>query len=181
MRGTTAFFLAGLFLAAGASGASARDTILSFDGMATVAHPFLAGDNNPVGGLNGGGRPWVVDDASGRLDSDGTLRVRVTGLIIPASEGPQFGINPVPFFRAAVSCNLGRAGFDVVLTDNGAEVMIGDPRNGDARIEAKLDLPSPCLAPIVFVTSNTGAWFAVTGNSSAPDPEMAQSGGAGHR
>jgi hypothetical protein len=26
-----------------------------------------------------------------------------------------------------------------------------------------LELPSPCLAPIVFVTSPGGAWFAVTG------------------
>jgi hypothetical protein len=177
MRGTTVFFLAGLFLAAGAGGASARDTVLSFDGMATVSGQFL-GAANPVGGLNGGGRPWVVEDAGGRLDSDGTLRVRVTGLIIPATEGPQFGINPVPFFRAAVSCNRGRDQFDVVLTDNGPEVMIGDPRNGDARIEAKLDLPSPCLAPIVFVTSNTGAWFAVTGKG-GPDAEMAENGGPG--
>ena len=26
-----------------------------------------------------------------------------------------------------------------------------------------LALPSPCLAPIVFVASPTGSWFAVTG------------------
>jgi hypothetical protein len=38
---------------------------------------------------------------------------------------------------------------------------------GDARIEATLTLPTPCVAPIVFVTSGTGAppgsWFAATG------------------
>jgi hypothetical protein len=49
------------------------------------------------------------------------------------------------------------------MTTNGAEVMIGDPTNGNAKIEEELDLPDPCLAPIVFVTSPTGSWFAVTG------------------
>ena len=34
---------------------------------------------------------------------------------------------------------------------------------GDAEIEAAIELPSPCIAPIVFVTSPGGAWFAVTG------------------
>jgi hypothetical protein len=171
MRQAAVLILGGLLLASGTAAAGERDTVLSFDGMATVSGRFLGGAN-PVGGLNGGGLPWVVEDANGRLDSDGTLRVRVTGLIIPASAGR--GFNPVPFFQAAVSCNMGGDDFKVTLTNNGAEVMIGDPRNGDARIEAKLDLPSPCLAPIVFVTSNTGAaWFAVTGTNGATDADVA--------
>jgi hypothetical protein len=41
--------------------------------------------------------------------------------------------------------------------------MIGNPRNGDAKIEAQLTLPEPCVAPIAFVTSPAGSWFAVTG------------------
>jgi hypothetical protein len=39
--------------------------------------------------------------------------------------------------------------------------------DGDATIKATIDLPDPCVAPIVFVTSGTGAppgnWFATTG------------------
>jgi len=35
---------------------------------------------------------------------------------------------------------------------------------GDSEIDANVKLPSPCIAPIVFVTSPTGAWFAATGN-----------------
>jgi hypothetical protein len=35
--------------------------------------------------------------------------------------------------------------------------------DGDARIRAQIDLPEPCIAPIVFVTSPTNAWFAATG------------------
>jgi hypothetical protein len=36
---------------------------------------------------------------------------------------------------------------------------------GDADINATVSLPSPCIAPIVFVTSPGGAWFAATGSS----------------
>jgi hypothetical protein len=39
--------------------------------------------------------------------------------------------------------------------------------DGDATIKATVDLPDPCVAPIVFVTSGTGPppgnWFAATG------------------
>jgi len=49
-------------------------------------------------------------------------------------------------------------------TANGAEVMIGDPTAGNAKIEARVDLPEPCLAPLVFVTNPGGAWFAVSGS-----------------
>ena len=34
---------------------------------------------------------------------------------------------------------------------------------GDFETEAALGLPSPCIAPIVFVTSPGGAWLAATG------------------
>ena len=37
-------------------------------------------------------------------------------------------------------------------------------KEGDSRIEARVGLPRPCIAPIVFVTSPTGAWFAATGS-----------------
>jgi hypothetical protein len=34
---------------------------------------------------------------------------------------------------------------------------------GNAEIEAQLTLPQPCIAPLIFVTSPGGAWFAATG------------------
>lgn len=140
------------------------DTVLEFDTMTGVSGPFL-GSANPIRDLNGGGAPWVLNRGRGELRSDGDLRVEVEGLIIPASAGQ--GLNPAPFFRAAVSClsvdDAGLQVFHTVFTENGSEVMKGDPTNGDARIEARLDLPNPCIAPIVFVTSPTGSWFATTG------------------
>jgi len=34
---------------------------------------------------------------------------------------------------------------------------------GNSEIRARVKLPEPCIAPIVFVASPTGAWFAATG------------------
>ncbi|HZD54073.1 MAG TPA: hypothetical protein VE175_13570 [Woeseiaceae bacterium] len=146
------------------SGARADGQLIRFGTMFGVDGPFL-GNANPVRELDGGGLPWVVDQAEGRLSADGKLEVLVTGLIIPDSIG--FGFNPAPFFRVAVSClsvdGDGLVSVVNVLTDNGAEVMIGDPEDGNARFNTSVDLPTPCVAPIVFVTSPGGAWFAATG------------------
>ena len=35
---------------------------------------------------------------------------------------------------------------------------------GNADIRARVRLPEPCIAPIVFVASPGGAWFAATGS-----------------
>jgi hypothetical protein len=34
---------------------------------------------------------------------------------------------------------------------------------GDADIEAQIQLPAGCFAPIIFVINPMGRWFAVTG------------------
>ena len=142
-------------------GAWANDGVLEVDTMVGVDGPFL-GNANPIRGVNGAGLPWVLDEAKVELDRDGKLEVEVEGLIIP-----NFGRNPAPFFRAIVSCLSVDAGGNVVtvnvMTTNGAEVMEGDPENGDAKIEADVVLPTPCIAPIVFVTSPGGSWFSATG------------------
>jgi hypothetical protein len=137
--------------------------VLEADTMVGVQGPFL-GTENPVRDVPGGGLPWVLQDAKVELEQDGELEVEVEGLIIPLTG---FGVNPVPFFRAIVSCltidQTGNVAIVNVITANGAEVMIGDPLNGDAKIEEDVDLPTPCIAPIVFVTSPGGAWFSATG------------------
>jgi hypothetical protein len=144
-------------------------TVLEFQTMVGVDGPFLGGAN-PIRGINGGGLPWVLDSAKGELKDDGKLEVEVMGLVIPETDVPPscggVACNPAPYFKAVVSCLTvvdGMAEVNNISTTNGPEVMIGDPKNGDAKIEAVLDLSEPCLAPIVFVTNPGGAWFAVTG------------------
>jgi hypothetical protein len=113
----------------------------------------------------------VLRQASGFLSTDGLLIVRVRGLVldprfVPAPNG---GTNPVPSFMAIVS------GFSTDLANpvNLQTGLFPATQDGSADIVARLSLPHPFFAPIVFVTSlpislTPGApaaprWFAVTG------------------
>ncbi len=137
--------------------------MLEFDTMVAVVEPFT-GPVNPIRGLNGGGLPWEIEAAKGKLGEDGKLEVEVRGLVL-ARRAPvppeRQGINPSPLFRAIVSCRtimLGVPMIQNVLTGTFPATV-----TGDSQIEETLSLPSPCFAPIIFVTNPGGAWFAVTG------------------
>ena len=52
-----------------------------------------------IRGINGGGVPWVIGSAHGRLRADGRLTVEVEGLVVASS-----GANPAATFKAIVSC-----------------------------------------------------------------------------
>jgi hypothetical protein len=137
-------------------------TILAFDRMATVVEP-LTGSAHPVRGLNGGGLPWELASGRGELRADGRLEVDVRGLVLAPRDPvppPMHGTNPVGQFRGAVNCLTPEApdAGETVLTD-----PVAATPEGNARIEARLTLPEPCIAPIVFVTAASGAWFATTG------------------
>jgi hypothetical protein len=71
------------------------------------------------------------------------------------------GTNPIPQFKAIVSCQTIVGGTAAVANDSTPAVAASS--TGDAEIDATVALPSPCFAPIVFVTSAGGAWFAATG------------------
>ena len=144
-----------------AVGSKGKD-ILEFDVMTPVVEPFT-GPAHAIRGVPGGGLPWELDRARGDLRSDGRLDIRVEGLVLarraPVPPNLQ-GTNPIPQFRGAVNC-LTPASPDVgetVFTDR-----VPATPTGDATIRGNLDLPEPCVAPIVFVTSPDGAWFATTG------------------
>jgi hypothetical protein len=142
-------------------------TVLKFSTMAPVTEPFV-GTANPVRGVAGGGLPWVLTAASGSLKRDGHLTVTVRGLVL-ASQAPVppklQGINPFPDFRALVSCQSIGAGTTATVVNVSTGDFKADP-HGDSNIHATVSLPSPCIAPIVFVTGPTGVdvWFAVTGS-----------------
>jgi hypothetical protein len=146
----------GVAFAASAGGNSAK--VLKFERMAPVVAPFT-GSTNPIRGLNGGGVPWSIESGTGFLRADGRLHIQVEGLIIPAR-----GDNPISAFRGVVNCLTPDAPMSGVnlVTDPFPATM-----TGDSTIDAMVDLPDTCIAPIVFVTNGTGsapgAWFATTG------------------
>ncbi len=137
------------------------DIVLKFKRLFGVNGPFLstASPATPLRGLNGAPGPWVVQRANGQLNANGRLEVHVRGLIIPA---PLLGRNPIPFFRAVVSCHSVDSGGNAIIANVQTDPFPATP-TGDADIEQQLTLPSPCVAPIVFVTSPNLIWLAVTG------------------
>jgi len=137
-------------LAVGGATADPGNKVLdaSMAGIATGGQSLL--------GVPGGGLPWTLGRGDVRLFADGRLQVRVDQLVLGA--GALAGTNPIPFGRAIVACN---GGATLVMTD-----LVPYSPEGDARVDTRVDLPMPCLAPAVFFAGQTGGgprWFAVTG------------------
>ncbi len=157
--------LGALLFAGSAPAASARNPrILQFDTMVGIPSTLTGLQSQaPLRGISGGGLPWTLSSAMGFLTAGGQLKVEVQGLVLAA--GPNAGSNPIPSFRALVSCVRSDGTFDNILTDPfPATTGPASAGGGDADIEATVALPQPCIAPIIFVTSPGGAWFAATGN-----------------
>ena len=154
--------LGGLFLGGKLSPAVAKEPkILEFDSLVGVPQA-LTGTQAPIRGVNGGGLPWAVASAFGELKASGKLEISVQGLVLAA--GPNTGINPIANFRAIVSCLKSDGSVENVTTGQfPATTGAASSGGGNAEIEASLSLPQPCIAPLVFVTSPGGAWFAATG------------------
>ncbi len=150
-----------LFL--GGQTATAKDAkILSFDTMVGNTQAFT-GAQNPIRGIDGGGIPWVLRSAQGDLSTSGRLEIKVRGLVL--ATGIYAGMNPVSSFRAIVSCLTADGSVQNVMTGTfPATTGPASQGGGNAKIDARLSLPHPCIAPIIFITSPTGAWFASTGN-----------------
>lgn len=151
-----------VLLTGSVSSATAKESkILEFDTMVGIPQAFT-GTQNPIRGINGGGLPWTLSSAKGELTVGGHLEIEVQGLVLAA--GANAGSNPIASFRAIVSCLKSDASIQNITTDafpatTGPATLGG----GNAKIETNVDLPHPCIAPIIFVTSPGGAWFASTG------------------
>jgi hypothetical protein len=137
-------------------------TIYEFNTMVGIPQAFT-GTQAPIRGINGGGLPWMLTSAKGELKADGSLELSVTGLVLAA--GANAGSNPIANFRVIVSCLQSDA--TVANVSSGLFPATTGPATsggGNAKIETTLSLPQPCIAPLVFVTSPGGAWFATTGH-----------------
>ncbi len=148
-----------------ASGADVAK-IMDFDTMVGVPRPYT-GATNAIRDVPGGGLPWVVDSAKGKLRADGRLDIMVKGLVFDPNDQAVIdrglaGINTIPNFKAIVSCLSKDANGDAT-TVNVSTGLFPASEAGDSTISDTIVLPEPCIAPIVFVTSPGGAWFAATG------------------
>ena len=82
--------------------------VLKFKTMVGTVAPYTGA--NAIRGIVGAGSPWSIDTANGKLEANGDLSIKVTGLIITGT-----GANPVPEFRAVVSCQSIADGAAVVV------------------------------------------------------------------
>jgi hypothetical protein len=149
-------FFAGSVTTAAAKGPK----ILKFDTMVGVPAGLTGAQSQvPLRGINGGGVPWVIADASGELRANGHLEISVQGLVLATT-----GSNPSQTFRGLVSCVRSDGTFANIPTDAfPATTGPASAGGGNAEIVADVVLPQPCIAPIIFVTSGGGSWFAATG------------------
>lgn len=152
--------------------ASASDALFKTD-------QFLGSfPNFPLRGIGSGGRPWVLTSIEAKLEAPeggetrATLKVEVVGLVFADGtiingvdvSGTRGGVDQ---YVATLSC-LDQAGNTTNVTTRGFDTTVG----GDAEIKDRIDVPTPCYAPLVFVRSFTadatgvrrpGNWFAVNG------------------
>ena len=150
-----------------------RQTILSFRTMYGVDGPFV-GDANPVREVVGDELPWTIaHSVRGELDNRGRLTILVRGLVFaddPSVPPDLVGTNDEPEFRGLVSC-LTEVG-DAVETQN--VITDGFPADvhGNSFIRATIELPNPCVAPIVMILAGSeDKWFAMTGFESEKDDD----------
>ncbi len=148
-------------------------TLMEFNIMHGVPRPYT-GSTNPIRDINGGGLPWVLTAANGELKGSGHLEIQVKGLVLDPNDPAVIsrglaGDNPIGSFVAIVSCqSIDGSGAAVVVNVASpafpATTGLVTSGGGDASFEGTLSLPSPCLAPIVFIGPNSSTWFAVTGH-----------------
>src|SRR5207253_6472963 len=81
-------------IAHASAGNGPGSTVLKFKTMVGTIAPYT-GTANPIRGIAGAGSPWSIDTANGKLDENGDLSIKVTGLIITGT-----GANPEPLSRA---------------------------------------------------------------------------------
>jgi hypothetical protein len=140
--------------------------LLEFNSMIGVPRPYT-GATNAIRTVAGGGLPWVIAFGRGKVSPDGQVDVLVRGLVFDPDDPAVIdrgigGTNTVPAFKAIVSC-LSKDAAGNSITVNVPTGLFPADAQGNARIKDVIALPSPCIAPILFVTSPGGAWFASTG------------------
>lgn len=163
---STMMFLSAFFAGSVSMASADESKLLQFNTMIGVPRPYTGGDN-AIRGIPGGGLPWVIDFASGKVSPDGKVNIVVKGLVFDPNDPEVIargigGTNTVPSFKAIISClSMDSAGAATIV--NVSTELFPADAEGNAHIEDSINLPQPCIAPIVFVTSPGGAWFASTG------------------
>jgi hypothetical protein len=145
--------------------AQPAEKILTFQTMYGVDGPFV-GEANPIRGVSGDELPWeIAKFIHGKLDTKGHLEIIVRGLVFKDVDSvpPDLrGKNDETEFRGLVSCRTEDE--NKVVPSNVITAGFPATVDGDSSIKPKIELPNPCVAPIIMVLAGSeDKWFAVTG------------------
>lgn len=155
-------------------------TFFAFDSMVGVDAPFL-GRTNPVRGIDGDTEPWSIRSGTGTLDTNGHLAIRIKGLVFTDNANPsEIGKNDEAEFRAVVSCmTVQGTGASTTVTESSVTTPgFKATSSGNGAIRTTVDLPDPCLEPVILIVGNQGEWLAVTGfDSQQSQPNNGKNGG----
>jgi len=124
-----------------------------------IGRPEAASLTVPISGVQPGAVPWALDRGTTRVNSAGRLSLHVEGLLITGTGTNLDGTTgPVTNVVASLTCQ----GTAPTVVSTAAVPLSPE---GDARIDQRIVVPSPCLAPIVLVRANSssGPWIAATG------------------
>jgi hypothetical protein len=152
-----------------ASASKSQGVVVTFKNMYPVNGPFVTPQGAPdpnIQGIPGDSQDWTIKKSiKGQLFANGRLVIQVRGLV-PAANTP----NNLTEFYAAVSCLTPVTNPPDPTTIAPVSVATsGFPTGpeGNANIHAQLNLPSPCVAPVVMILNgdpaNGGLWLAATG------------------
>ena len=100
----------------------------------------LAPASPVVAGIAPGGAPWVNGESSARVRSDGRIKIRIRGLVIPIA--PFSGTNPVAMAVATLVC-------DNAVADSTKPFALDPAGNGRTRDQIKV--PLRCNNPAVLI------------------------------
>lgn len=159
--------LSAFLFAVSVSTASADESkVLDFNTMIGLPRPYT-GPSNAIRGVPGGGLPWIISYGKGKLSPNGNVDVLVKGLVFDPNDPAVIakgigGTNTISDFKVIVSC-LSKDADGNATTVNVSTSPFPADSMGNAHIQDTVALPQPCIAPILFVTSPGGAWFASTG------------------
>jgi len=166
-RSMLAIMLATLLFGVSVTAVSADESkLFESNTMIGVPRPYT-GATNAIREVPGGGLPWVIEFGKAKVSPEGKVDVVVKGLVFDPNDQAVIdrgigGTNTVPSFKAIVSC-LSKDAETGPITINVETGLFPADAAGNAHIKDTVALPSPCIAPILFVTSPGGAWFASTG------------------
>ncbi|MFO0753097.1 MAG: hypothetical protein U0411_07230 [Thermodesulfovibrionales bacterium] len=147
-----------------------RKRILIFHTMSGVDGLFVK-EENPVREVVGDELPWEIQFVWGKLNTIGHLEILVKGLVFkddPSVPAELRGINDETEFRGLVSCLTEENGS--VVTKNVTTQGFPATTEGDSFINADIELPRPCVAPLIMILAGSeDKWFAMTGFEGAEE------------